>query len=113
MADIATVNLHQPAVYWKRTGFNTSGQGIYADPIQVMTRWERHVSTSTESDKGPISLVFTVFVECEILNGSKLWKGCLKDLPANLDLRKVPQTRDYDEVPDIDGKNPQRTCIAS
>lgn len=113
MPDIAVRDLRQPTVYWERTSFDVNGNGVYKDPIQIKTRWEKHVSTNLDPEKGPIAFTFTVFVDREIKNGSKVWKGCLKDLPATYDLRKYPTTRDYDECPDIDGKLPQRTVIAS
>lgn len=113
MPSIGQNNLREPAVYWELTGYDGNGRPTLADPIQIRSRWEKNRDRSQDPDKGPITETYTVYVDRKIVNDSKLWQGCLENLPPNLVMQTVTQARNYDEIPNLKGRDPQRTVIVS
>jgi hypothetical protein len=107
MPAIEVQNLNQKAVLWAASSYDNFGCYQVTSPVEIDCRWEESRKQSASPENTVIAIVATAFVDREIAAGSILWKGSLSDLPTSpTGLKEVV---DYEEVPDLKGRNVQRT----
>jgi len=69
--------LNQRLVYWRKIGTNSSGQPVYASPVEVKCRWEnRNEQIVTITGQMLISNAL-LMTEYELVMDSLVWKGTL------------------------------------
>ena len=103
---LETSSLHQTAVLWELSSYDSKGEPTVSAPEEISVRWE-YVSALILSDvDAPVPRNGEVWLDQAVTPGSILWKGCLEDLPdPATDLYEVIQ---YDEVPDVKGRFVER-----
>ncbi len=112
MPPIEVVERNQTAILWRFAGYDSSGESVVEDPVEVRVRWE-DVRTDPRRGQmvGPdgnlISLIAEVVVDREITVGSLMWKGRLRDYNANFETQ-VREVVLYSETPDVKGRVSRR-----
>jgi hypothetical protein len=97
---------------WSVTGKDRYGKYVVSStPEEIAVRWEESVQQSQNATDNVVSKPCTVYVDRAVLIGSILRLGTLENLPTPLtDLREVTS---YKEVPDLKGRNVQRTVTVT
>lgn len=110
MPPMETVNLYELAVLWEPTGLDQFGQptvAVAASGVEICVRWEEKLNEEVGPESTPVSTPDVVFVDRVIAIGSQIRRGAKADLPSTLD--ELREVIDYSEIPDVKGRNRQRT----
>jgi hypothetical protein len=113
MPPIETMEMHQRAVLWEMSGYDTYGQPtVSSTPIEISVRWEWKHEEEKTTDKYEVLLDAIVVVDREIAEGSNMWLGTLSDwygTGSAGDDSEVLQVKFYNEVPDLKDRYIRRT----
>ena len=99
--------LNQTAVLWVKTGVNSYGHPTFADPIQIVCRWEDTINEVVDASGTTMISRTRVFVDRDILVGSVLYLG---ELDSGMTAENVEDYGDayevkvFGKVPDIDAE---------
>lgn len=102
-----TAGLTMAAVVWMKSGYDNDGNPTVKAPVEICCRSEKTVTELTDNQTGKVSAQLTLFVDRRIPVGSEVWIGTLRSLPVDPD--PVYVVVDSREVPDIKGREVQRT----
>jgi hypothetical protein len=106
MGSMETSDLHQTAVLWVASGLDDTGTPTLSEPIQIPFRLEVGKKQTGGSNSDTVHYDSIGYVDREIIIGSIIWVGCLKDKPTTpTTLKKVV---DYSEIPDVKNRHVRR-----
>ncbi len=110
MPSIETMNLTEKAVLWTiwDNYRDDYGNEIWNAPVEIDVRWENVNYASRDSSGGPVGIIAEVFTDREIPPLSLLWRGNLSDVAEATNLVQVVG---IETIPDLKGKNSQRTTL--
>jgi hypothetical protein len=113
MPPIETMEMHQRAVLWEMSGYDTYGQPtVPSTPVEISVRWEWKHEEEKTTDKYEVLLDAIVVVDREIAEGSNMWLGTVSDwygTGSAGDDSEVLQVKFYNEVPDLKDRYIRRT----
>ena len=105
---VETQDLRQKAVVWAFTGaYTAAGEAKTGTPYEIACRWESTNSSGEQAQDDKAYMTATVHVAVYVPPKSTIRLGALADLPATLD--NLCAVSDYNEVPDLKGRNFKRT----
>lgn len=102
--------LDQKAVLWLKSTYDAAGEQVVSEPIEISVRWEADRREILGPNETPIASTAVVMVDRNIPEGSIMWQGELTSLPDEL-TEGIHEVVAYSEVPDLKGRNFQRTVI--
>lgn len=92
----------QSAVYWESTGYDSSGNEVFALPVEIKCRWEVEVTQSYPIEGKDSTFTNTVYVDRPCPVGGRLRKGTLEELdyplPPPDDAQRILVA---EEIPDL------------
>lgn len=113
MPPIETMEMHQKAVLWPMTGYDTYGQPqVSSIPIEISVRWEWKHEEEKSTDRYQVLLDAMVVVDRAIEEGSNMWLGTLSDwygTGSSGEDSEVLQVKFYNEIPDLKDRCIRRT----
>lgn len=110
MVVVETSSLHQKAVLWVRTGFDSNGEPVVSSPVEISCRWEDVTREVAGENDAPITIDAMIWTTQDIAKGSMLWKGALTALPTPV--TAVMEVVGFDATPDIKGRLFERVAYA-
>src|SRR5262245_58753561 len=67
------------AVYWPRAGSDRHGRPRYAQPLELLVRWDFSRRELAGPEGQPVAVDATAVVDCDLALGSRLWPGTLAE----------------------------------
>lgn len=113
MPPLEEADHYDKVVVWDATGkVDDYGDYQIEGPRQIYARWEwgSGKQTGTDSQGNTVKIDATVFVNEEIILGSKMWLGALANLPSDLTHDFVYEVIGFDSTNDLKSRVSQRDC---
>ncbi len=85
---------HQNMLYWEKTGSDTYGRPVFADPVGLLVRWEDRAAEVVAPDGRLVFYKGSILLASPMLVGSWVFLGTLTDwmaLPAYPNVPTVNQ----------------------
>ena len=106
--------LRQQAVWWRKTGTDRFGKGVFADPVQIKCRWENRMGQYFNAKGEANDSKATVYVGQELSVGDVLSEGELES--GTPDDPKMDPTafpiKGFDIIPSL-RNNPGKTLFVA
>jgi len=99
IAQIVARRLPQTAVYWGSPVSDGHGGFTYADPVEIVCRWEEMIQLVTDAKGKEVTSRATVFVSQDVDEEGVLYLGTLDSLDDYLD----SSSGSYINPKDVDG----------
>ena len=97
----------QFATLWRLAGYDNYGNPTVAAPREIKVRSELGIAEAIDAQATPIAVTSTLFVAERITMGSIIRRGKLRDVPVPPNA--LEEVVNYEEVPDLKGRQFQRT----
>lgn len=108
MPAIEVSGLAQKAALWvSRDIADDHGEPTVSAAIEINARWEKRTYEAITSDATPVAITGAIMVDRSIPEGSIMRLGELSSVPSPPDY--LVQVVSCDEVPDVKGREYQRT----
>jgi hypothetical protein len=111
-AIVDRVFLHQTLVYWAKTGSDSYGRPVYADPVELGCRWEDKQQEVILDDGRKVMSKAYILMTTKTVAGSLVFLGDLADVQALPTYPAIPTvdqgTREellVKETPDIKARS--------
>lgn len=85
MSDI----LNKPAVWWRRTGVDAEGRPAFANPVEILCRWDEEAKMVAGTQTSEVRSSATVIVDRDMSEGDFLKYGEITGLASNTDPQSV------------------------
>jgi hypothetical protein len=108
MPGIEVSGLDQKAALWvSRNISDDHGEPTVSAGVEINVRWEKKTYEAITSDATPVAITGVIHVDRVIPEDSIMRLGTLASVPSPPDY--LVQVVSYDEVPDVKGREYQRT----
>lgn len=105
--------LPQFAVIWQFTSNDYQGNPLFDVPYEIPARWEDTKTTEIVDGKVLKVKAFIIYSHQRIKEASRIWQGCLKNLPEDLNPATEALVLSCETIPNIKGRNKEYCTTAS